>query len=81
MKLSNKTYDRLKWVVLKLPALGTFIFALSEIWGLPYGDKIVGSIAALATFLCTLLGISSKNYYADIKAQNDDLSDWRRTDD
>ena len=63
MKLSNKVYDALKWIALYLlPALGTLYFALSGIWGLPYGEQIVGTITAADTFLGVLLGISNANY-------------------
>ena len=63
MKLSNKVYDILKWIALYLlPALGTLYFALSGIWGLPYGEQIVGTITAADTFLGVLLGISSATY-------------------
>lgn len=63
MKLSNKVYDILKWIALYLlPALGTLYFALSGIWGLPYGEQIVGTITAADTFLGVLLGISSASY-------------------
>lgn len=63
MKLSNKGYDILKWIALYLlPALGTLYFALSGIWGLPYGEQVVGTITAADTFLGVLLGISSANY-------------------
>lgn len=61
--MSNKTYDILKWIALVvLPALATLYLALSGIWGLPYGDQIVGTITAIDTFLGALLGISSINY-------------------
>ena len=63
MKLKNKTYDILKWLALYLlPALGTLYFALSGIWGLPYGEEVVGTITAADTFLGVLLGISSATY-------------------
>lgn len=63
MKLSNKMYDTMKWVALYLlPALGTLYFALSGIWGLPYGEQIVGTITAVDTFLGVILGISSSQY-------------------
>ena len=63
MKLKNKTYDILKWIALYLlPALGTLYFALSGIWGLPYGEQVVGTITAADTFLGVLLGISSATY-------------------
>lgn len=63
MKLSNKMYDALKWVAMYLlPALGTLYFALSGIWGLPFGEQIVGTITAVDTFLGVILGISSNQY-------------------
>lgn len=63
MIISNKTYDILKWIAqYLLPASGTLYFALSGIWGLPYGEQVVGSIAAINTFLGVILGISSSNY-------------------
>lgn len=66
MKLSNSTYDTLKWVAqYLLPALGTFYFALTKIWGLPYGTEIVGTITATDALLGALLGISTMNYEGD----------------
>lgn len=61
--MSNKTYDILKWIALIfLPALGTLYFALASIWGLPYGEQIVGTITAVDAFLGALLGISTVQY-------------------
>ena len=63
MKISNKTYDVLKWTAMYLlPALGTLYFALAGIWGLPYGEAIVGTITAVDTFLGVILGISNAQY-------------------
>ena len=63
MKLSNKTYDILKYIAqIVLPALGTLYFALASIWGLPYGEQIVGTITAVDAFLGALLGISTAKY-------------------
>lgn len=63
MKLSNKAYDILKWIAqYLLPAAGTLYFALASIWGLPYGEEIVGTITAVDTFLGVILGISSAKY-------------------
>ena len=63
MKLSDKMYDLLKWIAqYLLPAAGTLYFALAGIWGLPYGEQIVGTITAVDTFLGVLLGISSVQY-------------------
>lgn len=61
--MSNKTYDILKWVAqYLLPALATLYFAVAKIWGLPYGEEVVGTITAVDTFLGVLLGISTANY-------------------
>lgn len=61
--MSNKVYDILKFIAqILLPALGTLYFALVNIWNLPYGKEIVGSITAIDTFLGALLGISSMKY-------------------
>ena len=63
MKISNKTYDILKYICqYVLPALGTLYFALAKIWNLPFGQEVIGTIAAIDTFLGTLLGISSYSY-------------------
>ena len=70
--MSNKMYDVLKWIAqLFLPAAGALYFALANIWGLPYGEEIVGTITAVDAFLGVILGISSKAYY-------DDISKYRR---
>lgn len=63
MKLSNKVYDVLKFIAqIFLPALGTLYFALAGIWGLPYGEQILGTISAIDVFLGALLGLSSAKY-------------------
>ena len=75
MKMSNQTYDVLKYIAqIVLPALGTLYFALSQIWGLPYGEQIVGTLTALDAFLGALLGLSSAHYYADLEEHGDGLS-------
>lgn len=67
--MSNKVYDILKYIAqIVLPALGALYFALSAIWGFPYGEQIVGTITAIDAFLGALLGISTVQY----KKKNDD---------
>ena len=66
MKMSNKTYDVLKWIAqILLPALATLYFALAKIWNFPYQNEIVGTISAVDLFLGALLGISTHNYNKD----------------
>lgn len=63
MKLSNQVYDVLKWIAQYfLPAIGALYFALSTIWGLPYGEQIVGTITAVDACLGVILGISTATY-------------------
>ena len=72
MKLSNKTYDVLKFIAqIVLPALGTLYFSLASIWGCPYGEEIVGSIATVDTFLGALLGLSTIQYNKSIKEKEE----------
>lgn len=68
MQMSDKVYNILKYIaMIGLPALGTFYFALAGIWGLPYGEQIVGTITAIDTLLGALLGISTATYNKKIK--------------
>ena len=63
MKLSNKTYDILKYIaMILLPALATLYFGLASIWKLPYSEEIVGTITSIDAFMGALLGISTYNY-------------------
>ena len=63
MKMSDKTYNILKWIAMVLlPAIGTLYFALAGIWNFPYGEQIVGTITAVDTFLGVILGISTAQY-------------------
>lgn len=66
--MSNKTYDVLKYIAqIFLPAIATLYFAIAQIWGLPYGEQIVGTITAIDAFLGALLGISTMRYNKEEK--------------
>ena len=61
--MSNKTYDVLKWIALvALDAVGVFYKAIATIWGIPYGDEVLATCAALSLLLGTLIGVSSAQY-------------------
>lgn len=63
MKLNNKVYDILKWVVMiVLPAISAFYVALASVWGWPYAEQVAMTIAAVTALLGALLGISTANY-------------------
>lgn len=73
MKLSNEIYDLIRYIAdMILPAVGTLYFALSGIWNFPYGEQIVGTITAVVAFLDVVLGISKRNYYAELEMPTDD---------
>lgn len=68
MKLSNKTYDILKYIVtIFLPALTTLWLTVASIWNIPYGEPIGATMGAITVFLGALIGISSKNYNSSLE--------------
>ena len=83
MIFSNKVYNVLKYITqIVLPAAGMLYFGLSEIWGFPHGEEVVGTLTIIITFLGTALGISTYQYNKnDIRSdgaivieQGDDVS-------
>lgn len=63
MKLPDKVYDVLKWlVVIVLPAIGALYTGLSQIWKLPYAAEIPATITVICTFLGAVLCISTAQY-------------------
>lgn len=61
--LSNNAYDKLKWIAqILLPALGTLYFTVAQIYSLPYGEEVVGTIVAVDAFLGVVLGLASSSY-------------------
>lgn len=54
--MNTKLYNILKWISqIFLPAIGTLYFAISSIWKLPYAEHLIGTLAAIDTFLGALL--------------------------
>ncbi len=63
MKISNKLYDIMKWlVIIVLPALATLYAALATVWAWPYSEQVVTTITAVDTFLGAVLCISTAAY-------------------
>ena len=61
--MKDKTYDVLKYIAqIVLPAVGALYFALSGIWGFPYGEQVVGTITAVDAFMGAILKISTDAY-------------------
>lgn len=74
MIMNNKLYDALKWAAsVFLPALAALTLAIGQIWGLTEWTVPIGAtIAAVATFVGTLTGISSIQY-SKIKGGDGDV--------
>lgn len=73
MRLSDGTYDKLKWIALAfIPALEVLILTVGKIWGLPYYDNIGATVAAIGVFLAAIIGVSSKTYYEDLAQPTDE---------
>lgn len=58
--LPNSVYDVIKFIVtVVMPAVSVLYVGLAGIWGLPLADEISRTIAAVYTFLCAIMGIST----------------------
>ena len=63
MKIPDKVYDVLKWIVMiVIPALTTAYVGLASVWGFPYADPIAKTSAIVCTLLGAILGISTITY-------------------
>lgn len=72
MKLPNKVYDVLKWIVIiVLPALATAYLGIAQIWELPYPDEISQTIIIVDTLLGACLGISTISYNKQINEESE----------
>ena len=70
MKLPNRVYDILKWIVMiAIPALATAYVGMSAIWGWPYSEEVAKTAAVVCTLLGALLGISTAEYNKDEKTE------------
>lgn len=70
-KLSNKAYDVLKLISLIATPLVTFVMAMTEVWGFPYGAEIAATISALGVLAGALLTKSSADYAKEKEKEND----------
>lgn len=64
MKLSDRVYDVLKWLVcICLPALTTAYVGLDKLFAWGYAAEVAQVSAIICTLLGALIGISSAQYY------------------
>ena len=63
MKLNNKVYDALKWIVMiVIPAATTAYVGLAASWGFPFAEEVAKTSSVICTLLGALLGISTAQY-------------------
>ena len=63
MKLNNKVYDALKWIVMiVIPAMTTAYVGLAAIWGFPFAEEVAKTSSVICALLGALLGISTAQY-------------------
>ena len=62
MKLSNKAYDKMKWILtLVVPAGVTLLTTIGTIYGYDF-SIVTNTITAVATFVGAIFVISSNKY-------------------
>ena len=67
IKLTNKYYDTIKWMVLVvIPAATTAYVGLASIWGWPFADEVAKTSTVLCAFLGAILGISNLQYKQEV---------------
>lgn len=64
MKLSDRVYDVLKWLVcICLPAITTAYVGLDKLFAWGYAAEVAQVSAIICTLLGALIGISTAQYY------------------
>ena len=63
MKISNKTYDVLKWLsIIAIPAIEAFWLTVGKVWGWPHLTEVGTTIAAIGVLIGALIGVSCAQY-------------------
>lgn len=66
--MTNKLYDALRFIAeLLIPAVATLYAALAGIWGFGYAEQIVGTLAAVDTFLGAFVAYKRSTYSGEQK--------------
>lgn len=71
--MSNKMYDTLKFLALIATPIITFLCAIVSIWGIPYGQQITATLAALDTLIGAIVAIAKVQYDKRQKAGEADV--------
>ena len=65
--MSNKTYDLLKNIALIFPLITTLVITVMKIWNIPYAVEVGLTLAAINTFIASIVKISNDNYNKEVK--------------
>lgn len=70
MKLSDKTYDLLKFFAVHIfPALETFWLTVGAIWNIPYTVEVGATLGAIGMLVGGVIGLSKAEYEKAKKAE------------
>lgn len=62
MKMTNQTFDRIRFIAEVLGHIVTFACAVSEIMGFKYGIELAAISAALMTCMGSIVETARRNY-------------------
>ena len=62
MKMTNKTFDTLRFIAEVIGYIVTFALAVSEVVGFKYGAELAAVSAALMTMLGSIVEAARRNY-------------------
>ena len=63
--IPDKIYNVLKWILMiVVPAFELFLTTIFTLYHIPNLDIVIGTISAVAVFVGTCIGISTKVYYS-----------------
>lgn len=62
MKMTNKTFDKLRFIVEVIGYIVTFALAVTEIVGFKYGAETAAIAAAFMTMLGSIVEVARRNY-------------------
>ena len=70
--MSNETYDKIKTVSLLIAPAVVFMTALVDIWGIPYGQQIVATLAAIDVAVGAVVTVLSAQYKKKLESGESD---------
>lgn len=66
---NSKVYDVLKFIARYIGPIVIFLTAIINIWGIPYGEQIIATLAALEALLTKFVSMSKKKYDEKIEKE------------